>query len=79
VGLLLKLHSIDKMKQPFAIVFVLAAASRPEDARLGTADGANTALLADALHEGQEVVTGETAASAQTAVKNPFLPKVIRR
>jgi len=35
-------------------------------------------VTADGLREGDEVVTGEIAASA-AAVKNPFLPKVIRR
>lgn len=52
---------------------------RPIEVIAGTTDGANTAITADALREGQEVVTGETAASAQSDVKNPFLPKMIRR
>ncbi len=52
---------------------------RPIEVRTGTSDGANTAVLAEGLHEGQEIVTGETAASSQSDVKNPFLPKVIRR
>ena len=52
---------------------------RPVEVTAGTSDGANTAVAAEGLHEGQEVVTGETAASARTDVKNPFLPKVIRR
>jgi HlyD family secretion protein len=52
---------------------------RPIEVAAGTSDGANTAVVADELHEGQEVVTGEIAASAQTDVKNPFLPKVLRR
>lgn len=52
---------------------------RPIEVTAGTSDGANTAVAAEGLHEGQEVVTGETTASAQTDVKNPFLPKVIRR
>jgi HlyD family secretion protein len=52
---------------------------RPIEVAAGTSDGANTAITADALREGQEVVTGETAASAQSDVKNPFLPKVLRR
>jgi HlyD family secretion protein len=52
---------------------------RPIEVMAGTTDGANTAITADALREGQEVVTGETTASAQSDVKNPFLPKVIRR
>jgi len=52
---------------------------RPLEVIASTTDGANTAVTADALREGQEVVTGEIAASAQSDVKNPFLPKVIRR
>jgi hypothetical protein len=45
----------------------------------GTSDGANTAVTGQGLREGQEVVTGEIVGSAQSDVKNPFLPKVIRR
>lgn len=52
---------------------------RPIEVTAGTSDGANTAVTAEGLREGQEVVTGETATSSQTDVKNPFLPKVIRR
>ena len=52
---------------------------RPIEVTAGTSDGANTAVVAEGLREGQEVVIGETTASAQTDVKNPFLPKVIRR
>jgi HlyD family secretion protein len=52
---------------------------RPVEVTAGTSDGVNTAVAAEGLQEGQEVVTGETTASAQTDVKNPFLPKVIRR
>ena len=51
---------------------------RPIEVTAGISDGANTAVTADGLREGAEVVTGEIAASA-AAVKNPFLPKVIRR
>ena len=52
---------------------------RPIEVTAGTSDGVNTAVAAEGLHEGQEVVTGETIASARTDAKNPFLPKVIRR
>ena len=51
---------------------------RPIEVTAGISDGANTVVSADALREGDEVVTGETLASAAD-VKNPFLPKVIRR
>ena len=52
---------------------------RPLEVKAGTSDGANTAVAADNLQEGQEVVTGENAANTQTKTKNPFLPATIRR
>ncbi|HWW00721.1 MAG TPA: efflux RND transporter periplasmic adaptor subunit [Candidatus Acidoferrum sp.] len=52
---------------------------RPLEVKLGASDGSNTAVAAGDLQEGQEVVTGETADSAQTATKNPFLPQIRRR
>jgi HlyD family secretion protein len=52
---------------------------RPVEVKLGTSDSANTAVVADALREGQLVVTGEIAASAATDAKNPFLPVIRRR
>jgi len=52
---------------------------RPVEVKIGTSDGANTAVAADELREGQVVITGEIAAMTQTDVKNPFLPKALRR
>lgn len=52
---------------------------RPVEVTTGASDGANTAIAANGLPEGAEVVIGESGASGQTDVKNPFLPKVIRR
>ena len=52
---------------------------RPIEVTIGASDGANTVVGAEGLREGQEVVIGETTAVVQTEVKNPFLPKVIRR
>ena len=52
---------------------------RPIEVTASTSDGANTAVSAEGLSEGQEVVTGEIATSAQSDAKNPFLPKVMRR
>jgi HlyD family secretion protein len=52
---------------------------RPLEVMAGTSDGAHTAVTEEGLREGVVVVTGETTASGQTDVKNPFLPKVIRR
>jgi HlyD family secretion protein len=52
---------------------------RPLEVMAGTSDGAHTAVTGEGLREGVVVVTGETTASGQTDVKNPFLPKVIRR
>ena len=51
---------------------------RPVEVTLGTSDGANTAVAANELREGQVVVTGEIMASSQD-VKNPFLPVMRRR
>jgi HlyD family secretion protein len=52
---------------------------RPLRVRAGVSDGSNTAVSAADLHDGDEVVVGEVAGAAQAAVKNPFLPPVIRR
>lgn len=52
---------------------------RPVEVTIGTSDGANTSVAAEGLRASQEVVLGETTASAPSEVKNPFLPKVIRR
>jgi HlyD family secretion protein len=51
---------------------------RPLAVAAGISDGAYTVVSADGLREGDEVVTGEIF-TAQTDVKNPFLPKIIRR
>jgi len=48
---------------------------RPLEVKAGTSDGANTAVTADNLQEGQEVVTGETSENSQVTTKNPFLPQ----
>jgi HlyD family secretion protein len=52
---------------------------RPVKVSIGTSDGVNTAVDAGGLHEGQVVVTGEIASSAQSNVTNPFLPRQVRR
>ncbi len=52
---------------------------RPVEVAAGTSDGANTSVAAEGLREGQEIVTGEIVASAQSDVNNPFLPKILRR
>jgi HlyD family secretion protein len=51
---------------------------RPIAVTAGVSDGINTSVNSDNIHEGDEIVTGEVFA-AQNDVKNPFLPKVIRR
>jgi HlyD family secretion protein len=51
---------------------------RPIEVVAGVSDGVNTAVTADGLREGDEIVTGEIV-GAPTRVSNPFLPKVIRR
>ena len=53
--------------------------ARPIEVKVGISDGANTAISSELLHEGQEVVTGEIAESAQAGTKNPFLPVFRRR
>jgi HlyD family secretion protein len=50
----------------------------PVDVTTGISDGANTAVVSEQLHEGDEVITGEIAV-AKADVKNPFLPKSTRR
>ena len=52
---------------------------RPVEVRTGTSDGTDTAVSADSLQEGQEVVTGEATEAAQAGTKNPFVPQIIRR
>jgi HlyD family secretion protein len=52
---------------------------KPVQVKLGPSDGANTAVSADELREGQLVVIGETSAAGQAESKSPFLPKTIKR
>jgi HlyD family secretion protein len=52
---------------------------RPVSVKLGISDGTETAITADAALEGQEVVTGEVTAAAQSEARSPFMPQVIRR
>ena len=52
---------------------------RPVEVKVGTTDGSDTAVAAADLREGAEVVIGETAGSAKTTTRNPFLPTFIRR
>jgi HlyD family secretion protein len=52
---------------------------RPVEVKTGISDGADTVVVADALREGQEVVTGETTENAQAGTLNPFLPPVRKR
>jgi HlyD family secretion protein len=51
---------------------------RPIEVTAGISDGAVTAVTAEGLHEGDEVVTGEII-TKQADLKNPFLPRQIRR
>ncbi len=50
----------------------------PIEVTPGISDGLDTAVTAEGLKEGDEVVTGEIA-GAPSGVSNPFLPKLIRR
>ena len=51
---------------------------RPVVVKVGTSDGSNTAVVADDLKEGEEVVKGETTGPEQGATRNPFLPNFRR-
>jgi HlyD family secretion protein len=48
---------------------------KPLSVKAGATDGANTVLMAEALSDGQEVVTGESAESSQSGTHNPFIPQ----
>ncbi|MDB6022575.1 MAG: efflux transporter, family, subunit [Pedosphaera sp.] len=52
---------------------------RPLEVKLGASDGMNTAVMAENLSEGQEVVIGESSETAQAATKNPFIPQMPQR
>ncbi|HVO11789.1 MAG TPA: efflux RND transporter periplasmic adaptor subunit [Vicinamibacteria bacterium] len=51
---------------------------RPLEVAAGITDGVNTVVTAEGLREGLPVVTAE-AAAARSDVKNPFLPRILRR
>jgi HlyD family secretion protein len=53
--------------------------ARPIEVRVGISDGASTAVAADTLREGQEVIVGEDAQSATGGTQNPFLPQMRKR
>ena len=52
---------------------------RPVEVKLAASDGVNTAIASDGMREGQEVVTGEAAKSAQVGTRNPFIPQIRKR
>jgi len=52
---------------------------RPVKVKTGTSDGSDTAVAADNLKAGDEVITGETTGPEQDATQNPFLPHFRRR
>jgi HlyD family secretion protein len=52
---------------------------RPMEVKAGASDGLDTAVAADGLAEGREVVTGEDVQAAQAGPQNPFLPQFRRR
>lgn len=51
---------------------------RPMAVKIGTTDGSSTAVTAEGLKEGEEVVVGTTK-SSQANTQNPFLPPAIKR
>jgi len=52
---------------------------KPLNVKAGATDSANTVLISDALHDGQEIVTGETFETADSGTKNPFIPQFRKR
>jgi HlyD family secretion protein len=52
---------------------------QPVNVKVGISDGTNTAVAADTLREGQQVVIGEIEETAQAATQNPFVPQIRRR
>jgi HlyD family secretion protein len=52
---------------------------RPLEVKLGVTDGVNTAVVAENLAEGQDVVVGQLSSAAQSGTKNPFVPQIQRR
>jgi HlyD family secretion protein len=52
---------------------------KPLSVKAGATDGANTVLITDALHDGEEVVTGESVETAESGTKNPFIPQFRKR
>jgi HlyD family secretion protein len=48
---------------------------RPLMVKVGASDGISTGIACESIHEGQEVVTGETAGATQGGTRNPFLPQ----
>ena len=53
--------------------------ARPVEVAVGASDGINTAVSAESLHEGQEVITGEDTHLQSGNASNPFLPPTQKR
>jgi HlyD family secretion protein len=49
---------------------------RPVSVKVNTSDGISTAITCESVHEGQVVVTGETAETAAGGMRNPFVPQI---
>ena len=64
----------DEQNSPRTLWVKSGAFVEPVEVVAGLSDGENTAITGDNLHEGDEVVTAESALSAAD-LKNPFLPK----
>jgi HlyD family secretion protein len=48
---------------------------RPVAVKVGASDGVSTGIACENVREGQEVVTGETAETAQGGTRSPFVPQ----
>jgi HlyD family secretion protein len=49
---------------------------RPASVKVSASDGISTAITCESIHEGQEVVTGETTETSASGTRNPFVPQI---
>jgi HlyD family secretion protein len=72
-------HTKSDAKDPSGTLWVREGSMvRRVDVKVGASDGIETAVVADNLKEGAEVVTA-TLTGAQASTQNPFLPPAIKR
>ncbi len=49
---------------------------RPVAVKVGASDGVSTSITCETVREGQAVITGETAGTADVGTLNPFVPQI---